>query len=172
MMLVFVSAAALILIIVLLPRPLLIISYLQVGYIVLVLVSHEPRPISQDEACIDPNSPDDLFPCLVDTASDPDDKDEEDLVELSLIIPAYNETARLPGMLKTALDYLERRAKKQKSFTFEVIVVDDGSLDGTADLAREIAAKRYPKMTPVQRPVRVLQFAKNRGKGGAVTQVC
>lgn len=54
---------------------------------------------------------------------------------LSVIIPAYNEEDNLRrGCLKAVLDYL----KKQK-FSWEVIVVNDGSTDDTANLL-----KKYP----------------------------
>ncbi len=48
---------------------------------------------------------------------------------LSVIIPAYNEEGRLPGTLQHVLDYLSSR-----SFSSEVLVVDDGSIDRTAEV--------------------------------------
>lgn len=71
---------------------------------------------------------------------------------LSIVIPAYNEEQRLPATLDRVLGYLEER---EWSFA-EIIVVDDGSRDGTA-----AAASRYPK-------VRVLSNPGNRGKGYSV----
>ncbi|VDP93695.1 unnamed protein product [Echinostoma caproni] len=53
--------------------------------------------------------------------------------QLSVIIPAFNETERLPKMLNEALDYLEQRKKVNTKFTYEVIVVDDGSVDHTSE---------------------------------------
>ncbi|CAM9935490.1 unnamed protein product, partial [Ectocarpus sp. 13 AM-2016] len=51
---------------------------------------------------------------------------------LSVIVPAHNEEGRLPGMLKDTFTYLNTRRKTaDSSFTYEVIVVDDGSTDGT-----------------------------------------
>ena len=55
----------------------------------------------------------------------------------SVIIPAYNEAARLPSYLKEVQAYFEGRDE-----SYEVIVVDDGSQDGTADRVREVAAGR------------------------------
>jgi dolichyl-phosphate beta-glucosyltransferase len=67
---------------------------------------------------------------------------------LSVVIPAYNEEARLAPTL-------ERVAEAQ-----EVVVVDDGSLDRTHEVALEVA-RRHPS-------VRVLRFPVNHGKGFAV----
>ena len=53
-------------------------------------------------------------------------------VSLSVVIPAFNEEKRLPGTLAAILPFLRSRGE-----TFEVIVVDDGSTDGTADAARK-----------------------------------
>ena len=73
----------------------------------------------------------------------------------SVVIPAYNEAARLPTYLKEVLAYLEGRGE-----SYEVIVVDDGSRDGTADRVREVAAGRAE--------VIVHALDRNRGKGHAV----
>ena len=70
---------------------------------------------------------------------------------ISIIIPAYNEENRLPGSLSAVRDYLG-----QTTWDFvEVVVVDDGSRDGTAEVARSTGA-------------RVLLNPGNRGKGYAV----
>eukprot|EP00920_Eleutheroschizon_duboscqi_P025028 GHVT01061889.1.p1 GENE.GHVT01061889.1~~GHVT01061889.1.p1 ORF type:complete len:372 (-),score=31.45 GHVT01061889.1:631-1746(-) len=86
--------------------------------------------------------------------------------DLTLVLPAYNETDRLPPCLRQTLRYLlDRQAATQtagKSFTFEVIVVDDGSNDETAKVAQAIGEQEAPGTLWVMR-VRV-----NRGKGHAV----
>lgn len=73
----------------------------------------------------------------------------------SVIVPAYNEAARLPGYLKDVQAYFEGRDE-----SYEVVVVDDGSRDGTAERVREVAAGR-PAVT-------VRALGENRGKGYAV----
>nr|XP_058132921.1 dolichyl-phosphate beta-glucosyltransferase isoform X3 [Dasypus novemcinctus] len=52
--------------------------------------------------------------------------------QLSVIVPSYNEEKRLPVMMDEALGYLEKRQKQDPLFTYEVIVVDDGSKDQTS----------------------------------------
>ncbi len=73
----------------------------------------------------------------------------------SVVIPAYNEAARLPGYLKEIQAYFEGRDEP-----YEIIVVDDGSRDGTAERVREVAAGRAS--------VSVHALARNQGKGHAV----
>lgn len=75
---------------------------------------------------------------------------------LSVIIPAYNEQQRLPATLNTVAAYLDSRGL---AFA-EIIVVNDGSRDGTAGVAREAMA-RDPRVRLVENPG-------NRGKGYAV----
>lgn len=72
---------------------------------------------------------------------------------VSIVVPAYNEERRLPGSLDVILDYL-RRSKYPSA---EVIVVDDGSSDGTAECVRRYAPA-----------VRLVQNPGNRGKGYSV----
>ncbi|KAL6055005.1 dolichyl-phosphate beta-glucosyltransferase [Balamuthia mandrillaris] len=84
-------------------------------------------------------------------------------VTLSVVIPAYNEEKRLPVMLDETLDYLDGRRRKDPHFSFEIIVVDDGSRDKTTKVAHEYAKKRNDG-----EDLRVLTLLKNRGKGGAV----
>jgi glycosyltransferase involved in cell wall biosynthesis len=76
---------------------------------------------------------------------------------LSIVIPAYNEAERLPETLALVRDYLE-----QQSFSAEVVVVDDGSTDGTVALVREMIA-RFPTL-------RLIENTANKGKGGVVRQ--
>lgn len=89
--------------------------------------------------------------------------------ELSVVIPAYNEEHRIPLMLDEAMQYLENRQKKNSSFTYEVIVVNDGSKDQTTEVALQYTREYGPDK------VRVMTLVQNRGKGGAVrmgTMIC
>jgi dolichyl-phosphate beta-glucosyltransferase len=76
---------------------------------------------------------------------------------LSIVIPAYNEETRLGKSLQPVLGWLD--AQKMAA---EVVVVDDGSLDGTAAVA-ESAHRQDPR-------VRLVHYAANRGKGAAVRE--
>ena len=78
-------------------------------------------------------------------------------IHLSVIIPAFNEELRLPGTLDDALRYLS--AQRYRS---EVIVVDDGSSDGTASVAGRFCAGPVP-VRLCAHPDRA-----NHGKGAAV----
>ena len=70
---------------------------------------------------------------------------------ISIIIPAFNEESRLPATLDKVRGYLDRSA-----WDFaEILVVDDGSRDGTVQAARDAGA-------------RVLENPGNRGKGYSV----
>jgi dolichyl-phosphate beta-glucosyltransferase len=71
---------------------------------------------------------------------------------LSVVIPAYNEARRLPATLDRVHEHLAARGVPH-----EVLVVDDGSSDGTAEAARAAGGL-----------VRVLRHEPNRGKGYAV----
>jgi len=75
--------------------------------------------------------------------------------DLSIVIPAYNEEARLGPTLEGYLAYC-RGAGRQ----VELIVVDDGSLDRTSVVVNSFSA-RYPE-------VRLIRLAENQGKGQAV----
>jgi dolichyl-phosphate beta-glucosyltransferase len=87
---------------------------------------------------------------------------EIDKVTLSVVVPAFNEEKRLPLMMDDALDHLEKRVKSDASFSYEVIVVDDGSTDKTSQVALSYSDKYSTER------VRLLKLDRNRGKGGAV----
>jgi dolichyl-phosphate beta-glucosyltransferase len=79
----------------------------------------------------------------------------EPVPQLSIVIPAYNEASRLPSTLEAVVRHLSACPDP-----WEVIVVDDGSRDATAD-----AADAYARSHP---GVRVLRNGGNRGKGYSV----
>ncbi|OUJ72793.1 dolichyl-phosphate beta-glucosyltransferase [Hymenobacter crusticola] len=76
-------------------------------------------------------------------------------MELSLIVPAYNEAQRLGPTLQRVYAFLAARPAR-----FELIVVDDGSTDDTAALVMALSST-WPELRLLRSPV-------NRGKGHAV----
>jgi dolichyl-phosphate beta-glucosyltransferase len=75
--------------------------------------------------------------------------------QYSIVIPAYNEAARITKALESVVGCV-----RQRGWDVEIVVVDDGSRDETADIVRNFAAKA-PE-------VRLLQNPSNRGKGYSV----
>jgi dolichyl-phosphate beta-glucosyltransferase len=75
--------------------------------------------------------------------------------QYSIVIPAYNEGARIPATLAAVVDCIRTR-----DWSAEVVVVNDGSRDNTADVVREFIAGA-PE-------VRLLENPGNRGKGYSV----
>ncbi|KAF2456525.1 dolichyl-phosphate beta-glucosyltransferase [Lineolata rhizophorae] len=154
-------------------------------------------------------------------------------VFMTVVVPAFNEEQRLPGMLEEAVDFLVREygdahgaavearapstaatAKKEKAIAngaaagggsaattstaapsgaaepantgWEILVVSDGSTDGTVSAALSFARSHQLSAYPIAVPgpwkgrggsgkhiphgsIRVVELAQNRGKGGAVT---
>jgi dolichyl-phosphate beta-glucosyltransferase len=115
---------------------------------------------------------------------------------LSVVVPAYNEVDRLGIMVDEAMEYFRQaiqsgtegskgvgklagggtdgsvgegqRGGVRLEDGVEIIVVDDGSSDGTAGVARELSAK-WASVKGVE--IRVVRLEENRGKGGAVQHV-
>ncbi len=79
---------------------------------------------------------------------------------LSIVIPAYKEEQRLPETLMRMKEYFENERKE--GYTYEIIVVVDGSPDKTADVARSFIDK-LPTL-------RVIDRAENRGKGYTIAE--
>src|SRR5690242_7482262 len=73
----------------------------------------------------------------------------------SIVVPAYNERARIGGTLEQIVDHL-----KQNAWAAEIVVVDDGSRDDTYNLVSQFALE-HPQ-------VRVIQNPGNQGKGYSV----
>jgi len=78
-------------------------------------------------------------------------------VFLSIVFPAYNKEIGIAASLDATVAYLAG-----KPFAAEIIVVDDGSRDRTAEAARAALAGRVPS--------RVIRREKNRGKGASVKE--
>ena len=72
-------------------------------------------------------------------------------IQLSVVIPAYNEARRILPYLEAITAYLDRRG-----LSYEILVVDDGSSDGTATLVERAGAAR------------LIRLSRNTGKGAAV----
>jgi dolichyl-phosphate beta-glucosyltransferase len=81
------------------------------------------------------------------------------LESVSIVIPAYNEESRLPSTLDAVIAYLSQEKSAHSKFaSAEIVVVDDGSRDGTAALVEN---RRHPSL-------RLLRNPGNRGKGYTV----
>jgi len=72
---------------------------------------------------------------------------------ISIVIPAYNEEKRIGKSIKQIVKYLDK-----KKYSYEVIVVDDGSIDKTIDVVKK-AGNKY---------VKIIKNKKNMGKGFSV----
>ena len=77
-------------------------------------------------------------------------------LKLSLVLPAYNESGRLPPYLRTIRPWLDSRYGGR----YEVVVVDDGSTDGLSEVAEHFA-RDWPQL-------RQIRHDRNQGKGAAV----
>ena len=77
-------------------------------------------------------------------------------MRLSVIVPAFNEATRLPATLEEACAWLDTHVAGD----YELLVVDDGSTDATADVVRAWTEKNPH--------IRLIEQPQNRGKGAAV----
>ncbi len=76
-------------------------------------------------------------------------------IDVSVVVPAYNEEGRILPTLLSIVEYFSA-----SRLSYEVIVVDDGSVDGTTELVREVG-RRFPAVS-------VIRLPRNMGKGAAV----
>lgn len=79
-------------------------------------------------------------------------------IDLSFVIPAYNEQSRLPNMLQSTLAYTQSNPQ----LTYEFCVVSDGSTDDT-----EAVVTKFYKENNILNG-RLIRLVKNRGKGAAI----
>jgi dolichol-phosphate hexosyltransferase len=85
------------------------------------------------------------------TTTDPETPATETIVKLSILMPVFNEEARLAGALKQALDV-------EYPCDVELVVVDDGSADGTGAILSRFSDAR----------LRIITHERNAGKGAAI----
>jgi len=78
-------------------------------------------------------------------------------MKLSIIIPVFNEKETIETILRRVIG-----ADRKESPICEIIVVDDGSTDGTKDILTRIAAES------TQPPVKIFIHPRNQGKGAAI----
>jgi len=71
-------------------------------------------------------------------------------VDVTIVLPVFNEAGHLEKEI-----FRVRESMEASQYTFEILVVDDGSTDGSGEILREIEG------------IRLLQFATNRGSGSA-----
>jgi dolichyl-phosphate beta-glucosyltransferase len=126
---------------------------LLVLYGLVALLSHKARTPLASESLYDTNGPS--------KGKKQHNVEFTEAVELSVVIPCYNERERLGIMLDECVPYLEATYGKD----YELVLVDDGSNDGTKDYALEYADE-HGLMPGI---MRVFTLEHNRGKGGAVT---
>ncbi|KAI8132692.1 hypothetical protein DUD61_003650 [Geotrichum candidum] len=144
---------------------LLVVALYAIVYALVLIFKHSPRRPFSSEFTFLTNSDD--------TKGSSEDQTINDLpftreigtadstgIDLSVIVPCFNETKRLKLFLDDALPVLNSMADK----TWELLLVDDGSTDGTAEYA--ITWAREQNLPPGT--LRVCRLEKNRGKGGAV----
>jgi dolichyl-phosphate beta-glucosyltransferase len=76
------------------------------------------------------------------------------MIDLSIIIPAFNEEERITNTIQSFTSFLS-----QKTINYELIVVDDGSSDKTIEVVEDLGVT-IPNL-------RVIALPQNKGKGAA-----
>ncbi|MBD3363283.1 glycosyltransferase [Candidatus Dojkabacteria bacterium] len=81
--------------------------------------------------------------------------------KVSIIIPVYNESNRIESSLKSIFSYIEIN----NDFEFEVIVVDDGSVDNTEEIVRQFSKVNFYRYEENKGKGRALKYGVNRAAG-------
>lgn len=131
-------------------------------YAILIFFTHKPREPTISELTYSTNDSTGEHYKLPPRINSRTNEYIDEGIELSVVIPCYNETQRLGKMLTECVGHL----KTYYTSKFEIIIVDDGSLDNSDKFALQKAEEL--KLKP--HVMRVVKLSKNRGKGGAVTQ--
>lgn len=141
----------------------LIIIALVSVYTIIKLLSHTPRPPYAEELeYLTTDKHGKALKAKLPEVTENLDRNIDDIL-ISVVVPSYNETGRILVMLTEAINYLRSTMPDR----WEIIIVDDGSKDGTTDYCLKLSHEHF-KLSPGQ--LRVIKFVKNRGKGGAVRQ--
>ena len=82
-----------------------------------------------------------------------------DNIELSLVVPSYNEEMRLPIMIDSTIKFLESKP----NLKYEIIIVNDGSRDNTWAVIEDLITKKYKNID-----ISGVTMNFNGGKGNAV----
>ena len=67
-------------------------------------------------------------------------------MKLAIVIPTYNEAETIPSLINELFEKIKQFVEK-----LDILIIDDSSPDGTADIVRELGTK-YEKITVIQRP--------------------
>lgn len=132
-------------------------------YLIIYLFSHSPRAAFPEEleyTTIDKNGF--KLKQRLKNVSEEGFVHDDDIL-LSVVVPSFNETGRITKMLAEAIEFLNVAMPNK----WEIIIVDDGSKDGTTDFCLNLAHKEF-KLEAHQ--LNLIKFTQNRGKGGAVRQ--
>eukprot|EP00485_Elphidium_margaritaceum_P006718 CAMPEP_0202695500 /NCGR_PEP_ID=MMETSP1385-20130828/9087_1 /ASSEMBLY_ACC=CAM_ASM_000861 /TAXON_ID=933848 /ORGANISM="Elphidium margaritaceum" /LENGTH=348 /DNA_ID=CAMNT_0049351537 /DNA_START=33 /DNA_END=1079 /DNA_ORIENTATION=+ len=134
----------------------IVLKTLQWFFAPFIIDFNDDSPALRSYRFIDPrNQQSHPFPSIHDAASK----------SISLVFPAYNEEQRLRQCMDPTIAYLQGlQQQRSTTFTWEIIVVDDGSNDTTADIVQTYVAKYGTDH------IRLLSYKKNQGKGFAVQQ--
>ena len=141
-----------------------IIGFACALYLIIYLLSHKPRqPLPEELQYQTINASGKIITRTLPTLMEMKEKKLDSDVILSVVIPSYNETARIKSMLSESIKYLDESIHKR----WEILIVDDGSSDGTSEYCLKLAHEKFHLHNG---ELRVLKFFQNRGKGGAVRE--